>query len=84
MLMWRCFFGIPEGDVFAMRDEVIKLIPNIFYANPKSKLDKFQDAFDLAVKEFELLGNCDEGEVEGIWFSIIHDCRRPIHIHSSL
>ncbi|KAK7311443.1 hypothetical protein RJT34_09586 [Clitoria ternatea] len=46
----KVLLGIPEGDVLAMREEVIKLIPNIIYANPKSKLDKFQDAFDLAVK----------------------------------
>jgi len=42
--------GIPEGEVLAMREEVIKVIPNIIYADPRSKLDSFEDAFDLAVK----------------------------------
>ncbi|ESW35803.1 hypothetical protein PHAVU_001G266100 [Phaseolus vulgaris] len=41
---------IPEGEVSAMREEVIKVIPNIIYADPASELDSFEDAFDLAVK----------------------------------
>ncbi|KAG4995624.1 hypothetical protein JHK84_032593 [Glycine max] len=46
----QVLLGIPEGEVFAMREEVIKLLPNIIYADPRSKLDCFEDAFDLAVK----------------------------------
>ncbi|KAK7379630.1 hypothetical protein VNO80_05094 [Phaseolus coccineus] len=46
----QVLLGIPEGDVSAMREEVIKVIPNIIYADPRSKLDSFEDAFDLAVK----------------------------------
>ncbi|XP_014521702.1 probable xyloglucan galactosyltransferase GT14 [Vigna radiata var. radiata] len=42
--------GISESEVLAMREEVIKVIPNIIYADPRSKLDFFEDAFDLAVK----------------------------------
>ncbi|KAL9332835.1 hypothetical protein ACSQ67_002445 [Phaseolus vulgaris] len=42
--------GIPEGEVSAMREEVIKVIPNIIYADPAFELDSFEDAFDLAVK----------------------------------
>ena len=42
--------GIPEVEVSAMREEVIKVIPNIIYADPASELDSFEDAFDLAVK----------------------------------
>ncbi|KAK7387609.1 hypothetical protein VNO78_28527 [Psophocarpus tetragonolobus] len=46
----KVLLAIPQGEVFAMREEVIKLLPNIIYAHPASKLDSFQDAFDLAVK----------------------------------
>ncbi|XP_027336863.1 probable xyloglucan galactosyltransferase GT14 [Abrus precatorius] len=46
----KVLLGIPESEVFAMREEVIKLIPNLIYADPRSKLDNFQDAFDLAVR----------------------------------
>lgn len=41
---------IPKSKVTAMREEVIKLIPNVIYADPRSKLQKFKDAFDLTVK----------------------------------
>lgn len=39
----------PE-QVRRMRDEVIKLIPAIVYADPRSKLNNFKDAFDIAVQ----------------------------------
>lgn len=39
-----------EDEVSAMREEVIKLIPSIIYADPRAKLEEFEDAFDLAVK----------------------------------
>lgn len=45
--------AIPEGEVVKMREEVIRLIPNIMYANPSSsssKLESFEDAVDLAIK----------------------------------
>ena len=38
---------IPKGKVLAMREEVIKLIPRIIYANPKSRLETIEDAFDM-------------------------------------
>ncbi|XP_050203879.1 probable xyloglucan galactosyltransferase GT14 [Mercurialis annua] len=41
---------IPEDRVLAMREEVIKIIPNIIYADPRSRLEGIEDAFDLAVK----------------------------------
>ncbi|XP_010686167.1 probable xyloglucan galactosyltransferase GT11 [Beta vulgaris subsp. vulgaris] len=41
---------IPKEKVVAMREEVIKLIPKVIYANPSSKLERFEDAFDIAVK----------------------------------
>ncbi|KAI3788068.1 hypothetical protein L2E82_00706 [Cichorium intybus] len=40
---------IPAVKVSKMRDEVIRLIPQVVYADPKSKLENFKDAFDLSV-----------------------------------
>ncbi|KAI4344920.1 hypothetical protein L6164_012100 [Bauhinia variegata] len=37
-------------EISAMREEVIKLVPSIIYADSRSKLERFEDAFDLAVK----------------------------------
>ncbi|CAN4086308.1 unnamed protein product [Withania somnifera] len=41
---------IPGQQVTAMREEVIKLISNVVYADPRSRLDTVEDAFDLAVR----------------------------------
>ena len=41
---------IPRHEVVAMREEVIRLIPKVIYANPKSRLETLEDAFDIAVK----------------------------------
>lgn len=41
---------IPKSRVLGMRENVIKLIPNVIYADPKSKLEKLDDAFDLTIK----------------------------------
>lgn len=41
---------VPKNEVSAMREEVIKLIPRIVYANPRSRLKTLEDAFDIAVK----------------------------------
>ena len=41
---------IPKKEVLAMREEVIKLIPRIVYADPRYRLENFEDAFDIAVK----------------------------------
>ncbi|XP_061369184.1 probable xyloglucan galactosyltransferase GT14 [Gastrolobium bilobum] len=46
----KVLVGIPKDEVFAMREEVIKLIPKLIYADPRSPLEKLEDAFDLAVK----------------------------------
>ncbi|KAH0703527.1 xyloglucan galactosyltransferase KATAMARI1-like [Solanum tuberosum] len=48
---------IPKSQVAAMREEVIKLIPNVVYADPRSRLETVKDAFDLAVKG--VLGRVD-------------------------
>lgn len=41
---------VSKEEVVAMREEVVKLIPRIIYANYTSKLERTEDAFDLAVK----------------------------------
>ncbi|OVA16521.1 Exostosin-like [Macleaya cordata] len=41
---------IPKEQVRAMREEVIKLIPKVIYADPRSRLESIEDAFDIAVK----------------------------------
>lgn len=42
--------SIPESEVLAMREEVIRLIPRIVYADPRSKDHNFNDAFGIAIK----------------------------------
>lgn len=39
-----------EVQVRAMRDEVITLIPSLIYADPRSRLEILEDAFDVAVE----------------------------------
>ncbi|XP_050367192.1 xyloglucan galactosyltransferase MUR3 [Argentina anserina] len=41
---------IPPEKVKAMREEVINLIPRVVYADPRSKLETFKDAFDVSVQ----------------------------------
>ncbi|KAK7273140.1 hypothetical protein RIF29_14186 [Crotalaria pallida] len=41
---------VSENEVFAMREEVIRLIPRIIYREPSSRLETIEDAFDIAVK----------------------------------
>ena len=41
---------VPKKEVLAMREEVIKLIPKIVYADPRYRLESLEDAFDIAVK----------------------------------
>uniref|UniRef100_A0A7N0TCQ2 Exostosin GT47 domain-containing protein n=1 Tax=Kalanchoe fedtschenkoi TaxID=63787 RepID=A0A7N0TCQ2_KALFE len=41
---------IPARRVIMMREEVIKLIPKVIYADPRSKLETVEDAFDITVK----------------------------------
>ncbi|CAK9159978.1 unnamed protein product [Ilex paraguariensis] len=44
--------GISEDEASAMREEVVRLIPRVIYADPRSRLESFdlEDAFDIAVK----------------------------------
>lgn len=41
---------IPAKKVSAMREAIIKQIPKVIYNDPRSRLNKFQDAFDLTIK----------------------------------
>ncbi|KAI3450380.1 hypothetical protein Pfo_007045 [Paulownia fortunei] len=41
---------IPKSKVSAMREAVIKLIPKVIYADPRSRLEKLDDAFDLTIR----------------------------------
>jgi xyloglucan galactosyltransferase MUR3 len=41
---------IPPARVAAMREEVIRLIPRVVYADPRSRHVDFQDAFDVALE----------------------------------
>ncbi|KAJ7957312.1 xyloglucan galactosyltransferase KATAMARI1-like [Quillaja saponaria] len=50
VLVNETLLRIPKSEVLAMRKKVIKLIPKITYANPKSRLENIEDAFDIAVK----------------------------------
>ena len=47
----RVLLGISEERMLAMREEVISLIPKIIYANPSSKLETIEDAFDISIRE---------------------------------
>ena len=41
---------VSKDDELAMREKIIRLIPMIIYADPRSRLETVEDAFDLAVK----------------------------------
>nr|CAB3502045.1 unnamed protein product [Digitaria exilis] len=42
--------SIPAATVERMREEVIKLIPRVVYADPRSRLETIKDAFDVAIE----------------------------------
>lgn len=46
----KILLGISKEKELAMREEVVGLIPRIIYADPRSRLKTFEDAFDLTVK----------------------------------
>lgn len=39
-----------KRQVLAMRKQVTELIPKVIYADPRYRLERFEDAFDIAVK----------------------------------
>ena len=50
VLINETLLRVPKKEVLAMREEVIKLIPKIVYADPRYRLESLEDAFDIAVK----------------------------------
>ncbi|XP_007016393.2 PREDICTED: probable xyloglucan galactosyltransferase GT14 [Theobroma cacao] len=46
----RILQRIPREKRVAMREEVIRLIPKVIYADPSSRLGTIEDAFDLTIK----------------------------------
>ncbi|KAM0922142.1 hypothetical protein ACQ4PT_006371 [Festuca glaucescens] len=42
--------AIPAATVARMREEVVRLIPTVVYADPTAKLETVKDAFDIAVE----------------------------------
>lgn len=46
----KILLGISKNEEMGMKEEVIRLIPKIVYANSMPELDSFEDAFDIAVK----------------------------------
>lgn len=46
----RTLHRIPKYKIRAMREEVISLMPKVIYADPSSRLQTLDDAFDIAVK----------------------------------
>lgn len=46
----KILLRIPKAKVRAMREEVIRQIPRVIYAHPRSRLETLEDAFDITVK----------------------------------
>ncbi|XP_021763321.1 xyloglucan galactosyltransferase MUR3-like [Chenopodium quinoa] len=64
---------IPPQQVEIMREAVIKLIPSLIYADPRSKLETLSDAFDVSVqavinKVTRLRKNIIQGRTEYDYF----------------
>ncbi|CAD6212803.1 unnamed protein product [Miscanthus lutarioriparius] len=57
---------IPPAAVKAMREEVIRLIPSLVYADPRSTRVDFKDAFDIAVDVvLDRVAKRRRGDVDG-------------------
>ncbi|PAN47033.1 hypothetical protein PAHAL_9G229500 [Panicum hallii] len=57
---------IPPETVRAMREEVIRLIPRVVYADPRSRRVDFKDAFDVSVEAvIDRVAKRRRGDVEG-------------------
>lgn len=46
----RILSHIPKAKMLAMREQVIKLIPGVVYADPRSTLETLEDAFDITIE----------------------------------
>nr|XP_043612196.1 probable xyloglucan galactosyltransferase GT12 [Erigeron canadensis] len=65
----RILSRIPPKRVSEMRNEVIGLIPNVVYADPKSRLEKYKDAFDLSIDGvLERIGNISSNNTSSVDF----------------
>ncbi|KAG8484401.1 hypothetical protein CXB51_022783 [Gossypium anomalum] len=47
----RALSRFSKHRISEMRKEVVKLIPKVIYANPKSRFERFEDAIDIALKK---------------------------------
>jgi hypothetical protein len=57
---------IPPAAVREMREEVVRLVPTLVYADPRYKLDTLKDAFDVAVEGImQKVAETRGGEVDG-------------------
>lgn len=84
---------IPPERVREMREHVIGLIPRLVYADPRSKLETFEDAFDVAVqavidkvtklRKDVVAGREDENFVEeNSWkYELLEDGQREVGPH---
>lgn len=84
---------IPMEQVKMMRDEVIKLIPRLIYADPRSKLENHKDAFDVAVqavisKVTQLRRDIIDGRMDGnfieelSWkYALLEEGQREVGVH---
>ncbi|CAA0833409.1 Xyloglucan galactosyltransferase KATAMARI1 [Striga hermonthica] len=83
---------ISVDNVNKMREMVINLIPRLIYADPRSKLETFKDAFDVAVegvidkvtrlRKDLVEGRKDEGFMEELsWKYALLDEGEPIRPH---
>ncbi|OMP05626.1 hypothetical protein COLO4_08690 [Corchorus olitorius] len=64
-----------KGQILAMRKEVVKLIPKVIYAVPGSRLERFEDAFDIAVNRVverveKVRKDTKEGKDPGVDFAV--------------
>jgi hypothetical protein len=51
-----------------MREEVIKLVPRLVYADPRYKLETVKDAFDVAVDGvLERIAETEESKTGSYW-----------------
>ncbi|KAL8170161.1 hypothetical protein V2J09_021965 [Rumex salicifolius] len=85
--------GIPADEVRRMRENVISLIPGLVYADPRSKLETLNDAFDVAVQAIVnkvtklrkdiAEGRSDDSIVEEIsWkYALLEEGRRQVGPH---
>ncbi|KAL8531468.1 hypothetical protein ACS0TY_008166 [Phlomoides rotata] len=76
---------ISKTRIAAMRENVIRLIPNVVYADPRSTLEKTEDAFELTIKGvIERVGMLKREMREGRNYSAEFDSVTPRAIGSTV